>query len=223
MTEDVSAPSDTRSHDVDPEALREDVDAIKSAMGLAERYDGAPSTWLYIAALVAVGAAISQAIHTARLSGWLHWAAWIGLFGVVGPMGDRVLFGSRRAGWPSGPHTPNIPLQFGAVYFAVVPLQILLAPFLEVDGYVATGSLVLGMVLVLLGVAYVVIGASMRAYRIRLRDRVPFYLGGVWIVGLGTAIPHVDVLQEWGFAAFGGCYLAYALLVYGVLVGGDGA
>jgi hypothetical protein len=223
MTEDVSAPSDTRSHDVDPEALREDVDAIKSAMGLAERYDGAPSAWLYVAALVVAGAAISQAIHTARWSGWLHWAVWIGLFGIVGPLGDRLLFATRRAGWPGGSHTPNVPLQFGAIYLAVVPLQVLLAPFLEVDGYVAASSLALGMILVLLGVAYVVIGASMRAYRIRLRDRVPFYVGGLWIAGLGAVIPRFDPLQEWGFAVFGGCYLAYALLVYGLLVGGDGS
>lgn len=204
----------------DAETLRADLQDIKNAMGIAERYDGSPTLWLWYGALTAAAAVLSQAIHTARVSPWLHFIVWIGLLGILGPFVYPHVFADHRELWPADEHVPNLSLQFFAVYLAFVPLLVLLAPSLETGGYVEQASLGLGMILVLTGAAYVVWGASLRAYRIRLRDRVPFFVGGVWIAGLGTAIPYVGLLQEWGFAAFGGAYMIYALVTYAVLRGG---
>jgi hypothetical protein len=41
------------------------------------------------------------------------------------------------------------------------------------------------------------------------------------MAALGVAIPYSDALMEWGYAAFGGAYLVYALGTYAVLSWGN--
>ena len=111
----------------------------------------------------------------------------------VGILGVGGYFGARRV-FDGGDGwnaagKPNLFVQFGAVYAAVF------------------------------GVAYVVMGSSLRAYYIQRRDRLPFYVGGAWMVALGVAIPYSDFLMEWAYAVFGGLYLLYALGTYVVLRG----
>jgi hypothetical protein len=39
------------------------------------------------------------------------------------------------------------------------------------------------------------------------------------MIALGIAIANVELLHEWGFAAYGGTYLVYAVASYWVLTG----
>jgi hypothetical protein len=206
--------------EIDVDALRTELDHIKDAMGIRERSPGAIKVWLVFGALVPVAAVCSQYIFLERLPQWYHGLVWFGLLGVGGFAGAQFVFEESTGGWNSD-GKPNIVLQFGAVYAAVFAIQLAVAPFLQSLTYEEESMYVLGMILVLLGVAYVVLGSSLRAFLIRTRDRVPFYVGGVWMAALGVAIPYSDVLMEWGYAVFGGAYLVYALGTYGVLSWGD--
>jgi hypothetical protein len=201
------------SEDVDPEALQRDLDRIKDAMGIAERNENAPEQWLLFGVFVAVGSALSQYVVLQRLPGYWFAVIWLGLVGV----GGTAVGYYTNTFEPTPEDRPNVALQVFAPYAAGFPLWAAVSPFLSDLAYEEEAALMLGVVLVLLGTGYVVAANSLRAYRIRVRDRRAFALGGLLLVALGVAIPTVDVLHTWGYAAFGGTYLAYAIASYGVL------
>ncbi|MDH5021489.1 hypothetical protein [Halobacterium rubrum] len=199
--------------DVDPRRLQQDLDRIKDAMGIAERYEGAPEQWLLFGALVAVGSAISQVLLFERAAGFWYPVVWLGLFGASGV----VL--SRRYDYSYGPgaNEPNVGFQILVVYFGSFATQFVARPFLAELGYLAENAFVLGLVAVMLGLGYLVAGETLKAYRIRARDRYALHAGGVVLLVVGVAIPNVDVLHTWGYAAFGASYVVYAAASYWVL------
>jgi hypothetical protein len=214
-TADTGAATDDPN--VDPTDLQRDLDRIKEAMGIAERYESATEQWLLFGVYVAVGAALSQYVVLNRLAGWWFAVIWLGLGGVI-YLASRFRYG--RSGYGPGRNEPNIGFQIVAVYLGVLPIQVVVWAFLPDLGYLAQNALSLGIILILLGLAYFVAGETLKAYRIRARDRRAFHAGGLGMVVLGTAIPLVEVLHTWGYTAFGVGYLGYALLTYGVLTRG---
>lgn len=202
------------SEDVDPEVLQRDLDRIKDAMGIAERYDGAPEQWLLFGVVVALGAALSQYVVLEHLPELWFFAIWFGLFGAFGTV---LYWRSDGHSWTPGETDPNVGFQILVVYAASFLAQAVVAPFLPELAYLAETALVLGLFLVMLGVGYVVAGETLKAYHIRDRDRFAFHAGGLLLVALGVLVPNVELLHEWGFAAFGATYLAYAVAAYGVL------
>jgi len=199
---------------VDPDALRDDIDRIKDAMGIAERYESAPEQWLLFGALVAVGSAISQVLVLERAAGFWIPVVWFGLFGA------SAIGLSWRYDYSFGPgaHDPNIGFQILVVYLGSFATLFAVGPFVQESlGYLAESALVLGIIVVMLGLAYLVAGETLKAYRIRARDRYLLHGGGVLMVGLGIAIPNVEALHTWGFAAFGASYAVYAAASYLVL------
>lgn len=203
------------SEDVDRDELQRDLDRIKDAMGLAERYENAPEQWLGFGIVVAVAAAISQVVVLERLPGYWFAVVWFGLFGAFG----AVL--RRRYGYAFAPGSsrPNVGFQILAVYAAAFAVQFVALSFLPDLDYLEETAFQLGIILLLLGTAYVVAGETLKAYHIRDRDRYAFHVGGLILGGLGVAIPTVGALHEWGFATFGGVYLVYALGSYWILTG----
>ena len=220
MTEDTGFTNgDARTEDatVDPSELQDDLDRIKEAMGIAERYESATEQWLLFGVFVAVGAALSQYVVLNRLAGWWHSIIWLGLAGVT-----YLLIRYRYGGPAFGPgrNEPNIGFQIVVIYLGSLPIQIAIGTFLPDLGYLAENALFFGLIVILLGLAYFVAGETLKAYRIRARDRRAFHAGGLGMVALGTAIPLVEVLHTWGYTAFGVGYLGYALLTYAVLTRG---
>lgn len=213
MSEDRD-PAGGMASDPDPEALREDVARIKDAMGIADRYEAAPEQWLLFGGVVGVGAALSQYVVLERLSGLWFFAVWFGLFGAFGAV---LYWRSERYSWGPGDGEPNVGFQILVVYAGAFLAQFVARPFLPELAYVAESAYVLGLVLVMLGLGYVVAGETLKAYQIRDRDRYAFHVGGGLMAALGVAIPTVEALHEWGFAAFGATYLLYALASYRVL------
>jgi hypothetical protein len=209
----------TESQEMDVDALRTELDQIKDAMGIRERSPGAIKVWLVFGALVPVAAAISQYVFLERLPQSYHGVVWVGILGVGGYLGARQVFEGDDGGEWNAAGKPNLFAQFGVIYAAAILLQLAIDPFLRSLTYAEGSMYVLGMILVLLGVAYVVLGSSLRAYYIRRRDRLPFYVGGLWMAALGVAIPYSEFLMEWAYAVFGGLYLVYAVGTYVVLKG----
>lgn len=210
--------------EIDVEALRTELDHIKDAMGLRDQYRSAPEQWLLFGTLVPVAAALSQYVHLQEMAPWYHTPIWLTVLGVGGTFGNWLLLGEARARRSPtellyGGPKPNVFLPLVVVYFASVPIQIIFTPFFDDIGY-HTGSIyILGLILVLLGVAYVLVGNVMKAHYIRFRDRLAIYAGGLWMVPLGVAMPYSDVLLEWGYAAFGASYFVYAAVTYAILRG----
>lgn len=200
---------------VDPAELREDIETIKDAMGLEERYEGAAVLWLVFGGLVAVAAGLSQYVFLAELSDWYHPVIWIGLLGGGGAVANYVVTGDARAG-ASRDDAPDPFLQLAVVYVVSFPIVNIQQSFIDASRAEASAS-TLAVVLVLIGTAYLVVGNTLKAYRIRARDRYAFYGGGALLVALGTAMPFVEALLTWHYAAFGAAYLAYALASYAVL------
>jgi hypothetical protein len=203
--------------DVDPAELEAQLDHIKEAMGLRERYEGITAQWLLFGVLVAVAAGVSQVVYLRELPGYYHGVVWIGLLFGGGLVGFRVLFDAEDGPAFSSEGKPNLWLLFGASYAAIFPIQIIVANYLPDLDYQAETLFTLSLILVLIGLAYVLMGNALRAYYIRARDRYAFYVGGVLLAGLGTAMPYVELLREWGYAVFGAVYLAYAVVTYVVL------
>jgi hypothetical protein len=204
---------------VDADELRSELNQIKDAMGIQERYDSATRLWLLFGVAVPVAAALSQWVHLGRHPQWWHTVTWFGVLG--GAAALYFAFVDDRPGRTSA-GKPNLIVQFAVVYFAAVPIQIIVFAYTGNLGYETESTLVLSLIVVLLGVAYGVFGASLRAYRVRTLDRWVFYAGTVWMVAFGVATPQVAVLQTWAYAAYGGCCFLYAMAAYLVLrAGGD--
>ncbi|MFB6189061.1 MAG: hypothetical protein ABEI57_04185 [Halapricum sp.] len=203
---------------VDPDELQAQLDQIKDAMGIDERYAGATRQWLLFGVLVTVASGISQYVYRQHLPGYWFTVVWtVVLFG-GGVVGLRLLFdGDRRPSLGTEAGKPSLWFVFGVIYLADVPIQVVADRFIPSLGYEAQIVFALSVILVLVGIAYLLIGNALRAYYIRSRDRYAFYAGGLLLIGLGVSIPYVDVLWTWGYAVFGGLYLVYALATYAVL------
>jgi hypothetical protein len=205
--------TDTGKPDVDPEELQAQLDRIQEAMGITERSDGAIRQWLVLAGLVGGACLVSQYVYSTDVSGWAYWLIWFGGFGG----GFALYYGRAGAGNVETPSDkPSIPFQILVPYLAVFPLLAVLGYYTDLAGQ-AEGLTTLAVILIMLGVGYVVAGHSLRAYRIRARDRYPFYVGGLWMAALGVALPRYELLRTWPFLAFGGVYVVYALLTYAYL------
>lgn len=197
--------------DVNAEELKDDINRIKDAMGLQDRYPTAFRLWLVFGGLVLAAALASQFIELRGLPGYWHAVVWFLFMGAGGLYQgwavDEFDHGSTLPG-------PNVGLQFGAIALLYVVFLAVLGPALDQLPADAESIVIFSLVVALIGVAYLVVGESLKAYRIRRRDRYAFYVGGVWMLLLAVAMPNVAVLETWGYAAFGVVYAIHAVGSY---------
>jgi hypothetical protein len=202
--------------EIDPEQLQAELTQIKDAMGLQERYPSRFTLWLVFGVCVLLASLGSQVIALRGLAPSLHSVVWFlsigGGFLYQGVSQSETDTGSRH----STQAKPRLWLQFAAVfalYFVVVfglgSVTVLESSSLE--------SLIFSFTIALVGVAYLVVGESLRAYYIRRRDRWAFYTGGSWMLLLAIAISNVELLETWGYTAFGILYVVHAVASYVVL------
>lgn len=208
MTDD-----DTRAgaEAVDPDALREDIDAIKSAMGLEERYPGQARMWLVYGGVIGLTAVVTNVAFTLSLPNGVYVAGWFAMVTVVAIAQARLV--SRT----SGPVAPRIDWRqlFAALALALFALWWALGDVIanQTEGAVR-GAHYFSHVLVFLGLAFFVVGIVLGAERISLRDRLPFYVGGGWMLALATFVPHVEFLQQTGWAVFGVLFAVHSVAAY---------
>lgn len=199
--------------EIDIDAVQEEVNQIKEAMGLQDRYPSQFQLWLVYGVLVAMAAGVSQFIVLNQLPGWYHPIAW---FGLIGTAGALQWFQAGKSDGKPADAKPNIQLQFGAVfaYYAVIMTAVGVFPSV---GYLVQSAVIFGMTVGLVGIGYIVVGSSLSAYYIRRRDRYSFYAGGVWMFVLAVMIPVVPVLRTWGYSVFGILYLVHSVAAYFLL------
>lgn len=200
----------TDDTEIDPERLQRELDQIKGAMGIRERYPATFEYWAVYGLLVPVAAAVSQYVELAGLPGYWHPIAWFALMGLGGVYS---WVGIDDEGTGTADAKPSIPLAFAAVFSYYLVVVVALSQVGPLDR-TTEAALVFAMVVGLVGVAYLVVGNALRAYYIRRRDRFAMYVGGAWMVGLAAAIPVFDPLRTWGFAVYGALFGLYPLVTY---------
>lgn len=200
--------------ELDPDALQAELERIKDAMGLRERYPSQFDMWLVFGGLVLVASLGSQFVVLRDLPGYWHPVIWTVLMGAGG------VFGWWRRSDEPVPSTgtkPNVLLQAAAVAAMYFVFVFGLAPALGGAGDRLVSITIFSLIIGLVGTAYIVAGESLKAYFIRRRDRYAFYVGGAWMLVLAALMPNVAVLHTWGYAVYGLLYVAYAVGAYLVL------
>lgn len=203
--------TDTDDTEIGREELRADLDAIKDAMGLEERYPGQARMWLIYGAAIGLTAVLTNAAFVFPLPNWAYVAGWFAMVAVV------VLAQWRLVSRTSGPAAPGVDWRqlFGAMVLALLALWTALGDLIanQTSG-AAQGAHYFSHVVLLLGLTFLVVGVVLGAERIELRDRLPFYAGGAWMLALAAVLPHVRILQLTGWAVFGVLFAVHSLAAY---------
>jgi hypothetical protein len=202
--------------EIDAEALRSEVEQIKGAMGLEERYPSQFQLWLVFGLAVVIASAGSQMIALRDLTPFLHAVAWwVPLTAAGLYQGWRTSKTGQGVGTTeTKPRLTVLWLSLFGLYFAFFVILVPVTADLESN---TVEILLFSLIIGLIGVGYLVVGETLRAYYIRRRDRVAFYLGGVWMLVLAVLMPNVGLLQTWGYMTFGLLYGLHALASYLVL------
>lgn len=203
------------SEDAEVEEVRADLERIKDAMGLRERYPSAFRTWLVYGVLVPLAALGSQAVVLYELPGWGHWLSWGGFLGA----GALYLWlrGPEPAGPDAGDGTPSIGLQWWTVFgYALVVLLVFEPAASDVDAITAQAT-VFAVIVGAVGASYLLLANVLEAYYVRRFDRRVIAAGGLWMLALAVAIAWLEPLQTWGYTVYGLAYFAYAMAAYLVL------
>lgn len=202
----------TGTDELDVEVLERDLEQIKDAMGIHERYPSAFHAWLVYGLLVPLAALGSQAVVLYDLPGWGHWLSWGGFLGAGGVY--LWLRSAESSGPESGAGKPSIGLQWWTVFgYALVVLLVVSPEFSGVDPITAQAS-VFAVLVGAVGASYLLLANALEAYYVRQFDRRVIAAGGLWMLALAVAIAWVEPLQAWGYLVFGLAYFVYAMAAY---------
>lgn len=200
----------TENQEFDTAALKKEIETIKDAMGMRERYASQFHLWLVYAVLVGAASIGSQAVVSLGLPWWGHWVSW-GVFMGIG--GVYQQFVTDDTGEGTAVAKPSIGLLYAAVFGYVLVVIAAMSAFLEGSPSVVS-STVFAVFVGGVGTAYLLIGNVLKAYYIRRRDRWAFYVGGGWMLVLAALLPQVGILRQWGYAVFGFTFAAHAVGSY---------
>lgn len=211
MSDDEPAPSGGQSGSVDPDALREDLDAIKSAMGLEQRYPGQARMWLVYGATIGLAAILTNVAFAFELPNAGYVGIWFALVAVVIAAQWRLV-SRTSAGVAPGVDWRQL---FAAMVVALLALWTSVGDVIDrAAGGAEQGAHYFSHVLIFLGLAFLVVGIVLGAERIEVRDRLPFYAGGGWMLLLAAFMPHARFLQLGGWAVFGALFAIHSVAAY---------
>jgi len=200
--------------DVDPEQLQRELAEIKGAMGLADQYPGRARLWLFAGLLIGAAALFAQAtfFFSDALSGTAYTLIWNG-FVVVAVVASWWM--ASRLPQAAAPETaPSWRALFGSL---VVFLSAAAGAVGRVAGQVGEldrGILYFALTLTTVGLGLLLTGAVLVSYRVRRRDRLVFYAGGLWVLAYASVLPHVQVLRWVGVGLFGVLFALYSVAAY---------
>lgn len=209
----------SQDQEIDVDALRSELEEIKDAMGLTERYPTEFRVWLVYAVLVPLASFGSQAVVAYDLPPWGHWLSW-GVF-----MGLGGLYQWRLAEVDTSPDAggkPGLGVPFLACFGYALAVLVIVGPLLGAGADLQAQSTIFAILVGAVGLTYVLAANVLRAYYIRRLDRLAFLVGGLWMLGLSVAIARVPLLQRWGYAVFGVAYFLFGVGAYVVLKRRDG-
>jgi len=179
--------------------LQEQLGQIKGAMGLHERYPFWSRWWL----IEGVGVGILFPLIQLLVRGTLSLLWFVILAGGVFLAHQLAL--RRVIACYDRPAT-GVPSWMNWQYIAIAGMMALVVALSPLDGIVETmGELYYAVIAggSMIGVAYLFMGQLLEAYNIRKSDRYAFYVGGLWLLVLTAALPHIPALRGWSFAALG--------------------
>lgn len=213
----------TEDPDVDPAELHAQLQQIKGAMGLEDRYPGQRRLWLIYGVLVAVAGIVTESIFAIQRlpeSGYI--LVWAALAIVAGVATWRITAGtaSRRPA-----NAPPLGRVLGALLLTFLVLVVMSGavvvelPDTEAAGLLQ-GAYYFGLVVALAGLGFLIVGTILRAYYIRRRDRLVFQIAGVWMLVFAAFLTQYEFLQIFGYAIFGVLFLVHSIAAYVVLGGG---
>jgi hypothetical protein len=183
---------------LDKEELQAELDQIKGAMGLHERYPFWSRWWLIEGVGVGILFPLIQLLvrGTLPLLWFLVFAGGVFIVHQIA-LGRLIARYERPAtGVPNWMHWQYIWLAgMVALSIALFPVNDALDVLPLYAAVAAGGSM--------LGVAYLFMGQLLEAYHIRKSDQYAFYIGGLWVLALTAVLPNLPVIQEWSFAVLG--------------------
>lgn len=197
--------------DVDVESLDRDIDAIKQAMGIEDRYPGQARMWLVYG--VAIGAA---AIGTNVAFGLgapesMYFGLWSLMTVSILSAQYFLVSGASK----SAPARVKWRYLFGSLAIGYLAL------FNSVGDLIASntegalrGVYFFSHLIVFLGLTLLITGVALGAERIRLRDRLPFYVGGIWVLAFAAFLPYIPELRTWGLSVFGAMFIIHSIGAY---------
>ncbi|SDR28484.1 hypothetical protein [Natronobacterium texcoconense] len=202
----------TDDREIDVDALEAELEQIKDAMGIHERYPTQFQLWLVYGLLTMLASFGSQAVVTYDLPGWGHAASWGGF------MGAGILYSWYVGGDYEEPEDtttkPDLTVQSMSIVAYLLAVLFIVTPLLSDASPLVESATIFALIIGAVAASYVVTGASLKSYYVRARDRYAFYAGGVWILVYAVAMVHVPPLQEWGYAIFGVLYAVYGVTAY---------
>lgn len=183
----------------DAAEMRADLDRIKTAMELHDRYPFWSRWWLIEGVGVGLLFPLIQLFSRGNIS-----LVWLVLLGggvfVAHQLALRRIIG--RYDQPAS----GVPSWMNWQYIAVAGVLTLVVGLRPVgDDISASGELSFAAIAggTMVGVAYLFMGQLLESYRIRKADRYAFYASGVWMLLLAAVLPNVPSLQGWVFTALG--------------------
>lgn len=200
--------------EIDPESLREDLDQIKTAMGLKERYPGQGRIWLAYGGLVGGFSLVLQLPFAFPVSNWVNPVTWVA-FVLLG-LGSRWILGRRTPAAADPPTAPGwLPIVAGLIAFLFV-LSAISSTVIQgasVSGLLQ-GAYFFAVAIAAGGLGVVVVGNALAGHRIRRRDRLEFYAGGAWMLAVAASFPNSEWLRYFGYGTFGVLTIVHAVASY---------
>lgn len=204
--------------EVDRDQLQQQLTQIKGAMGLDDRYPGQRKMWLVYGVVIGVAAIVTNLLFAANLSNTAYIVLWFAMAGVIVLAQWQLV--SRTATEPTR-SGPDWRVLFLAGAAGLAALWSSLGELIQANTAGALrGAHYFSHLVLFLGVGLLVAGAVLKAQRIRRRDRMPFYVGGGWMLALAALLPHIPVLTRFGYMIFGTLFMLHSLGAY-LLTGSD--
>jgi hypothetical protein len=121
--------------------------------------------------------------------------------------------------------TPSWRVFFGTLVIAAVLLGLQSGPLLMAASESLSqsafaplnGAWAYSLVISVAGIGFLFAGNTLRAYRVRRKDRWVFYGAGVWMLVYAVAFTNVVSLRRIGYGLFGVLFALYAVVAYLVL------
>jgi hypothetical protein len=204
--------TDAATDDVDPVDLQRQIDDIKGAMGLDERYPGQRRMWLVYGATIGLTAIVTNFLFALDLPTAGYIGIWFLMAGVIVIAQWRLVSGTASDAPSTGPGWRVIG---GSIVAGLFALWTSVSDPIEASTTGAEqGAHYFSHLVLFLGLGFLIAGAALRAEQIRRRDRLPFYVGGLWMVGLAAIIPWVELLHLFGYVVFGVLFLVHSVGAY---------
>lgn len=210
-----------KSTDVDPAELQAQLQRIKGAMGIEDRYPGQRRLWLVYGVVVAVAAIATEVVFAStRLSEVGYVAVWAVLVLVAGVAQWRITSGTTAARPPNAPPLKHVLGALLGTFLALILMSGGLLPYLTrgQETGIVQGAYYFGLLVAVAGLGFLLVGTVLRAYYIRRRDRLVFHAAGAWMLVFAALVTQFEFLRLFGYALFGLLFFLHSIVAY-VLLG----